>query len=358
MEALVLVDEAVLELQDIPIPERPGHDWVLVEVAFAGICQSDQERAFTGGAYHYPLIMGHELSGVVAESARGGALAAGTRVAVMPLLPCRRCRACARQDFAKCADYDYLGSRRDGGFARYVWAPEANLYVLPERLDLKTAALLEPCAVALHGASLFERAGAEGALVIGDGPLGVMLAQWLRLRGCARVVVSGRHREKLERCVALGFETILAGEEDVAAAFEARFDGHRPPLVAEAVGREETILQALRCGGNGCQVVLLGNPRSDVTIPRDLFSSLLRREVVIRGAWNSRVAPPEQDQWRQALAELGRAMEVESLISHVYPLEQGVEVFQRLRARAEPFSKVLLEIGAAGPARARDPRGR
>jgi len=345
VRALVLVENGVLEHQEVPLPPRPDADWALVEVAYAGICQSDLERGFGDGAYHYPLIMGHEISGVVVEPADSGTPPAGTRVAVSPLLPCRRCAACERQDYAKCSDYDYLGSRRDGGFAERLWVPGRNLYPVPAQLDLKSAALVEPAAVALHGASLLELQGVEIALVIGDGPLGIMLAQWLRHRGCPRVIVSGAHAAKLDLCAELGFETIRGPGEGLPQRLQALTDGRTVGLVAEAVGSQEAILQALGCGGSNGQVLLLGNPRGDLVIPRALYSSLLRRELVLRGAWNSRLGPPERDQWRQTLAELGRGLVVDRLISHVYPLAQGVEVFRRLRAREEGHAKVLFEVG-------------
>ena len=89
----------------------------MVQVAYAGICNSDIQRSFGGGAYHYPLIMGHEFSGAVKESFAGSRFSAGDRVVVYPLLPCHTCEACQTGDYAQCLDYDYFGSRRPGGFA-------------------------------------------------------------------------------------------------------------------------------------------------------------------------------------------------------------------------------------------------
>jgi L-iditol 2-dehydrogenase len=153
MKALVLTRDAVVEYQDVQEPARPGPGWALIRVSHAGVCSSDIHRGFESGAYHYPLIMGHEFSGVVEEPAPGGRFPRGARVIVFPLIPCRRCIPCQTGDFAQCTDYDYLGSRRDGAFAERVWAPDANLFAVPDGVSMRDAALTEPCAVALHGAA-------------------------------------------------------------------------------------------------------------------------------------------------------------------------------------------------------------
>src|SRR5512134_1267370 len=126
VKALVLEANARLAWRDVPMPARPDRGWALVRIEAAGVCGSDLHRAFEGGAYHTPLIMGHELAGTVEEPAEGGALPRGALVTVFPLLPCLRCAPCQTGDYAQCTDYDYFGSRRDGGFAEHLWAPETN----------------------------------------------------------------------------------------------------------------------------------------------------------------------------------------------------------------------------------------
>ncbi len=84
MKALVLVQDKVLEYRDIPDPARPGPEWALVRVSFSGICNSDIHRGFEGASYHYPLVMGHEFSGIVEEPAREGRARPGDRVVVSP----------------------------------------------------------------------------------------------------------------------------------------------------------------------------------------------------------------------------------------------------------------------------------
>ena len=125
-----------LRREDIEKPEIPS-GWVLVQVKASGICSSDIPRIFTNGTYHFPTIPGHEFSGVVAAYGEGvPEERVGKRVGIFPLIPCRTCPQCRQKKYEMCEHYDYLGSRRDGGFAEYVAVPDWNLMELPENVTL------------------------------------------------------------------------------------------------------------------------------------------------------------------------------------------------------------------------------
>ncbi|MGA2763688.1 MAG: galactitol-1-phosphate 5-dehydrogenase [Spirochaetia bacterium] len=342
MKALVLVRDKTLEYREVPDPRRPGPQWALIRVAFSGICNSDIHRGFEGASYHYPLIMGHEFSGIVEEPAEGGRFARGARVIVFPLIPCRRCIPCQTGDYAQCMDYDYLGSRRDGAFADLVWAPDANLLPVPDGVDMRDAALTEPCAVALHGVGkLTIRAGDMGA-VFGAGPIGNMAGQWMRARGCSRVFLVDIDEQKLALASAMGFTPIDSKKGDPAAQILGMTDGYGADRVVEAVGLPQTFLQAVMSAARFGEVVFLGNIRGSFQIGEKDFSSILRRELTIRGTWNSRVVPEGRNDWTTVLASLGRGMEVAKLISHTPRLSDGVDIFRRVVARTESFNKVVF----------------
>ena len=342
MKALVLTRDKTVEFMEVADPERPGPEWALVRVGFSGICNSDLHRGFEGAAYHYPLIMGHEFSGVVEEPSAAGRFPRGARVIVFPLIPCRRCLPCQTGDYAQCVDYDYLGSRRDGAFAERVWAPEANLVAVPEGVSMQDASLTEPCAVALHGVDKLDiRPGHAGA-VFGGGPIGNMAAQWMRLRGADPVFVVDIDERKLALASGMGFAPIDSRTGDPAAQIREKTGGAGADRVVEAIGLPLTFLQAVQCAARFGEVVFLGNIRGTFQVGESDFSSILRRELTIRGTWNSRVVPEGRNDWSTVLSHLGSRIVVSGLVSHTPPLSEGADVFRRILSRREFFNKVVF----------------
>lgn len=150
MKAYVLHGIGDMRYEEVKEPSlKPGE--VLVEVKAAGICGSDIPRIFETGTYSYPLIPGHEFSGVVVRAAaQAEEQWLGKRVGVFPLLPCKSCAPCRSGRFEMCRKYSYFGSRTDGAFAQYVAVPVWNLVELPKSVSFEAAAMFEPMAVAVH----------------------------------------------------------------------------------------------------------------------------------------------------------------------------------------------------------------
>jgi L-iditol 2-dehydrogenase len=342
MKALVLERDTELVYREVPEPASPGPGWALVKVAFSGICNSDLHRGFGAGAYRYPLIMGHEFSGTVLEAPAGSGYAAGDAVTVFPLIPCRVCSACLAGQHAQCASYDYLGSRRDGAFAERVWVPAANLFRVPAGVELLHAALTEPCAVARHAASKADLPPGATVAVFGGGPIGNMAAQWLRLAGAARVFVVDIDERKLSLARSMGFEPLDARAGDPVEELRGRTGGTGVDAALEAVGLPLTFRQVLAAARHGGQAVLMGNIRGSLSLEEREVSSLLRREVTIRGTWNSRVSPEGANDWTESLARMGRGIDVAPLVSHVVPLAEGPDVFRRIVGGGEYFAKAVF----------------
>jgi len=339
MKALILEADKKLEYKDIPMLEPSDSAKVLVKVKYAGICGSDIHRGFEGGAYHYPLAMGHEFSGIV-ES--GGAQ--GMSVVVFPLLPCWKCVPCQTGDFAQCVDYDYYGSRRDGGFAEYVCVPEENLFPVPEGVSLLHAAMTEPCAVALHGVrKLLINPGNTGA-VYGGGSIGNIVAQWMRIGGCRTVFVVDIDEKKLEIARDMGFDTINSEEHDPVSEIQKRTGGSGADKVIEACGLPITFRQAVLSAARFGEIVFMGNINANFVLnPKD-FSTILRKELTIHGTWNSKVTPRGRDEWTTVLSYLGKELNVAPLISHMPELRDGADIFERLVGRKEFFNKVIFKV--------------
>jgi len=349
MRALVLrgIGDLVCALVPRPVPQ-PGE--ALVRVAAAGVCGSDMPRIYVHGAYRFPLIPGHELSGVV-EALEGDPgphaapdLSVGQRVVLVPLIPCRRCAYCQVGAYAQCIAYDYLGSRRDGGFAEYVAVPQANLLPLPEGVDLLDAALTEPAAVALHAMRQGQVQPGDIVAILGAGPIGMLLAQWARILGAGRVLLTDIDPRKLEmaRNLRLG-DTCNARQDDPVSWVQQVTHGHGADVVVEAAGASITLEQSLRIARPLGRVVIMGNPSGEARLPQDAVSQVLRKELTIRGTWNSSFAALPTNEWRVSLDMLASdRLDMRSLITHRVPLRQGVAALQMMRDQSEFFGRVLL----------------
>ena len=358
MKAVVLDAPGVLRHGEVPEPQPFGDRPVLVRVGAVGVCGSDLLRVGHGTAYHYPLVLGHEFSAVVEQVPTGSRLRPGDRVAVFPLLPSPADPLTEIGEPALGSGYDYFGSRRDGGLQERLWVPERNLIPVPPTMPLLHAAMVEPAAVALHAVRKLAVPAAGSALVIGAGPIGALAAQWLRLLGWSRVLVADVDPRKRDLMADLGFETIdpggTTGDPTAGTVAQALArTGRGVDAAVEASGLPATLLQAIEATAPRGQVLILGDLKGDVTIPRALISSLIRRELTVYGTWNSTIAPAGHSEWDMVVDAVATGrIAVEPLISHAAPLEQAPELFAELLDRRQWSNKVLFAVGAEARAEA------
>ena len=345
MNALVLHGIGDLRYEQKPTPE-PQAGEARVRIGHCGVCGSDIPRCYVKGTYHFPTIPGHEFSGTIdALGAGTERFSVGDPVAVFPLLWCGECKACQRKAYAQCSNYDYLGSRSDGGFADYVIAPVRNLIAVPQGVSLRAAAMAEPAAVARHAV---QRAGeikpGDSIAIFGAGPIGLMVAQWARAAG-GEVMLCDIVPEKLEQARTLGFDKVfnsLTG--DPVEWIESQTAGEGAAVCIEAAGVPATMIQACKAVARAGCLVLMGNPSADVTLPTSLISQLMRREVSLQGTWNSFYDPEApSDDWRESLAAMadGR-LQADRLVTHDVPLSHGVGALEMMRDQTAFFSKVML----------------
>lgn len=344
MRAAVLRETRVIELSEVPMPEPLSADSVLVRMGAVGVCGSDVLRFGVGKGYGFPLVLGHEMSATVEEPAAGGLLRAGERVAVFPCLPDPSDPMTEIGEFTLGDKYDYFGSRRDGGMEDFLYVPERNLVRLPEGAGLLEGALVEPAGVALHAVRKAVIPPNASALVIGAGPIGLLAAQWLRVLGAARVLVSDIDKRKRRVASHLGFETLdpaQAGSDELALEATA---GRGVDIAVEASGLSLTLVQAIRAATHRGQVVLLGDLRDDLALPKETVSQMLRRELTLLGTWNARIAPRGHSEWDMVVAALGRSVNGVDLISTVAPLEAAQQVFEDLTDRRGWANKTVFAV--------------
>jgi len=298
-------------------PVRPGPGEVVIEVRGAGVCGTDLHIEADEFRNVPPVTMGHEVSGAVAEVGDGvdpGWLGARV-VAETYFSTCGRCEWCLDGRVNLCPERRSIGSVVDGAFAPRVVVPARNLHRIPDWLDEHAAALAEPLACVCH--CLLDPpvvAPADGVLVTGPGPVGLLAAQVARAAG-GHVCVSGLASDEARLSVAreLGLETVLAGEhsEDQDVVIEC----------SGSAGGATACLEAARRGGRYVQIGVFGKP---VTVPLD---RVFEKELVVTSGFAS---TPRS--WRRAMSLIeGRVVELEPLVSEVVALAEWERVFADLR---------------------------
>ena len=285
MRALQLIEPGrPLAEVHVPTPE-PGPGEVLVQVEAAGICRSDVHyRAGFPRAGPLPLILGHEIAGIVAAVGAGEERwGEGSRVVVHYQLSCGRCEWCRRGSEQFCPDGAMLGMRANGGYAEYVAVPGRNLFPLPAAVPMAHGAVMmcssATCYHALRKARL--RAG-ETVAVFGAGGLGMSALQLARAFGAAEVFAVDLNPLKLGLAERLGAVPVDAGADDPVAAVFAATGGRGVDVALELIGLPLTLGQALRSLAPMGRAVAVGVGDEPISVAP--YSQLLTREAELIGS--------------------------------------------------------------------------
>jgi len=341
LKAIVWTGVDRLEVRDVPKP-RPRAGEVLLRVSHVGICGSDLH--ILRGEHPRakpPLIMGHELSGAVVEVGPDvTGWKEGDPVVLYPVIGCRRCAVCRAHGEHICASLGLYGIDWDGGMAEYVRVEARRLHRLPPGTDMARAALIEPLAVGLHAVRLAGFREGATAAVIGAGPIGACVALCARQAGAARVFVSDISPFRLGVAERLGFTPVNAAEEDLAAVVRRATGGRGAEFVFEATGiprAAEKMLEPVAIAGTLVVVGIFPG-----AIPVDL-RDVAFRELRLVGI---RMYTPAEFDRAVALVASGR-VDVSPLITDVYPLERGIEAFERTASGADNIKVLIRAAGVA-----------
>ncbi len=333
MKAAVFTGEPGISLEERPRP-KVGPGEALIRVKYAGICGSDLYICSgSNPRVKPPVVPGHEFTGEIVETDFPG-LKPGDRVAVEPLLACSRCSACRRGAYHVCRDLRLLGVQVDGGFAEYVAVPVDRIVKLPPGLSFENAVLTEPLAVAIHGLRQAVLELGDRVVVLGGGPVGLLLAQVARLAG-ARVMVSEISPYRREVAARMGF-TVIDATGDPVHKVMSLTGGEGADVVYEAAGVGATATQMARMTRIKGQIVVVGVYKE--LAPVDLLQ-ISFREQTLRG---SRVY--NYQDFRRALELLARGdIDVERTVTHVFPLERVEEAMAAAAGEVDGV-KVVLKI--------------
>ena len=309
---------------------QPGDDEIIVRPDAAGICGSEIE-GYLGRMPNRipPLVMGHEFAGTVLPPGPGARSDwTNRRVVVNPLLSCRVCARCRAGERNLCAKRRLIGVHVAGGFAERVAVPIANLVALPDELDARSGALVEPLANAVHAIGLARRVIAPlRAVVLGAGTIGLFALHAARGAGIAEVQVVEPNADRRAAALAAGAHRAHADATELGAERSA-------DLVVDAVGAASTRRGALDIVRPGGAVVLLGLHEDETALP---FHRVVRDQVTLQGSF----AYTDAD-FATALDLLASGRVRLGAVSEVLPLDAGPEAFATLAAGPTALIKTFL----------------
>ena len=307
MKVAILTQNKKIEIKNINIPQIK-EDECLIKIKNVGICSSDIQRGFGGGAYFYPLIMGHEMSGEVSkigENVEGFDI--GDKVGIFPLLPCFKCDFCKQKKYVRCKSYSYYGSRTNGGYAQYLNIKSWNLIKIDQKLNFKDIACLEPMSVALHclkRVGLYENnINNLSIVIIGAGFLGLLAAQILKIKfPNHKLTVIDRNDFKLNIAKKYSDQTFLLDTKESWKNFLDDENRNNFDIAIEATGVPESFINSIELTKEGGKCLWMGNITNDLSIDKKIISSILRKEIKIIGTWNSDYDPDAKtDDWRESI---------------------------------------------------------
>ncbi|MDY5023172.1 MAG: zinc-dependent alcohol dehydrogenase family protein [Blautia sp.] len=328
-------DMRVEEVADKKIAE----DEVLIQVKYCGICGTDI-HIFNGdgGSFEVnpPLIPGHEFSGLVVET--GSAVKnvkPGDKVSGDPNVMCGKCYYCKNSMEHFCTDNIGVGTTVDGGFAEYVAMKASHVYKVPDSLDYMTAAMSEPMSCCLHGIDLCNIKPGSTVMVIGGGPIGIIMMQLAKYSGASKVIMSEPVAEKRELALKLGATAAINPLEEDVDAFLAEYT-QNVDCVIECAGRPSTQADAIRFAGKGATVMFFGLAGPEDTIPLkpdDVF----KKELHITSSFINPYT------FSRAIKVLDSgAIDVKSIITSEIPLEDLPKVLADPSYRRE--GKVMVKV--------------
>jgi D-xylulose reductase len=346
MRALVLERKGVLSLRDIDLPSTLGPDDVRIRLRTVGICGSDVHYYTHGGIGSFivesPMVLGHEAAGTIVEvGAHVRSLRVGDRVCMEPGVPDYKSKATLLGLYNVDPAVRFWATPPvHGCLTASVVHPAAFTFKLPDNVSFAEGAMVEPFAVGMQAATRARIKPGDVAVVLGAGPIGVMVALAALAGGCSKAIVSDMHQPKLDIVGAYpGIVPVNIRNQDLAATVRAETGGWGADIVFDASGAPKAIESAVGLARPGGAIVLVGIPVEPVSfdIPGAIGKEL-RVETVFRYA----------NMFERALNLISSSkVDLKPLISATFDFERSIEAFERAAEGRPADVKLQIDLSAA-----------
>ena len=340
MRAMVLTAPEDLTAAEVSRPRADGGQ-VLVRVTHSGICGTDFKIYKGAIPVAYPRIMGHEMTGEVAD-AGATSLRAGERVIIDPELYCGVCFHCRIGQTHLCPTGMLVRRDTNGGFAEYLAAPPTHVFPVPDSIDSRTAPLIQVLTTCVHAQRQIQIFPGESVAVLGLGVTGQLHVQLAKARGASPVIGVTRSAHKRELAETLGADVTIPGGDGAVAQVREATEGRGADVVIETTGVLPSLAAAVDMARPGGRLLLFGIiTAKEGALP---FYDLYFKELALISA---RVAKGEDYPAALALVERGQ-VRLDPLISDVMPLEQLKQAIGMLGSDSAQRMKVILDHDTAG----------
>lgn len=329
---------------DVRLEERPkpkiGDGEILVRVEASGICGTDCLEWYR--INRVPLVLGHEIAGVVAEVDSGvKGYKAGDRISVSHHVPCLECRFCKSGHETVC---DTLRKTNfdPGGFSEFVRVPKINVekgtYILPKSVSFEEATFIEPLACVIRGQRLANFEKGRSVLVVGSGISGLLHIQLAKLSGANRIIATDISDFRLKAAKKFGADEAVNAKDYTPEVFKKLNGGYLADLVIICAGATSAIEQGLRSVERGGTVLIFAAAGKDVVMPVPMNDIFWRNEVTVTSSYAG-----SPDDHRQALKEIAsHKINVYDMITHRFGLGETGAGF-KLVVEAKDSIKVIIK---------------
>ncbi len=351
MRAVVYRGKNDVRLETVPVPAI-GRGEVLVRIHTCGICGTDLKKIHTG-SHSAPRIFGHEMAGTIVAIGEGVSdYQAGDRVMAFHHIPCGTCYYCRKKTFAQCAVYKQVGTTAGfepsgGGFAEYIrvteWIVKHGLVRIPEDVPFEQAAWIEPVNTCYKAIRNLQLQPDETVLVIGQGPIGILLAALAKRTG-ARVFTSDLFAERHSVAAKFGLDHPLDARQNVVEILHRETEGRGADAVIVAVAGDTLVRVAMDAARPGGRVLLFASTQhTDAVIDP---AAICMDEKTLLGSYSASVEV-QKEAADLVLHGYNHGFDLTQLISHRFPLEQAVEAIE-LASNPGPASlKIVIQPGVA-----------
>lgn len=337
MKEVVITGPKQYEIREVPVP-KPGDGEVLIQMKAAGVCGSDVHQ-FLGENPNavFPRVPGHENAGVIVAVGKDVKnIKVGDHVVVDLVVACGECPQCKKGRRNVCRTVKARGSAIDGGWREYFAVPEHEVYLLPQDMPFKDAALIEPFAIGGHCTTRAGIQGGESVLVLGSGTIGAVILQTLKLKGC-RVICADINDASLARAKEYGAEAIVNTKtENLKDAVQKFTDGAGVDVIFDSACYPGSLTAVLEMGipANGATIVPMGFCTAQEGITQAMINT---RELSIIGTRMS------CNQFQPTIERFAKhEYQLDGMVSHYIPFSQVGQVFENIIHPPKDMKKMVI----------------